>query len=511
MDDSAKAAPGGDETLLLPGSPHAPTKAVDAAAEEPHGDEAETRKPRGRQRRASVQHWASARQSVSSSPNVVRDDSMEGRSRSRSRSLSADAAGSRIRPPPDAKITGPNQVAWECFKRIDADKSGLLDRDEVATLVKEMKIPGVSAAKLKKQLIEMDVKDPDGQISFREFSIWWNRHREVVRRRSRRDIKELFDLVDADGSGLLDKEELAQFVRKAQKFRSLKEVINNGEKPFDLDADWKLMQRGAPSGMEGVSFPMFEAWWKDRAGISHQDSVVLPEFISQRLTAGNGQVVHFHTGESRGDVEVDVDDSNWVPRTIWVGAIPRDHANKDTLVQAFAHIGPIQSVNVRVGWEKEDAGGKNAKDAGKSWALISFRNNEDACKASKLGLKKGEDHYHAPRLIDDGYSVPYIVEMVKPDMMQSSQAQFIRTAQEIDVGNRGKALWMFLGSRLRSLINIQKVWGEVQSMCESTVIQSCTLQPGLCGNTERGGDCDCALRQMRAGMRRFMMPCPFHL
>jgi hypothetical protein len=35
------------------------------------------------------------------------------------------------------------------------------------------------------------------------------------------------------------------------------------------------------------------------------------------------------------------------------------------------------------------------------------------------------------------------------------------------VFRRGKALWMFLGSRLRSLINIQKVWGEVQTLYES--------------------------------------------
>jgi hypothetical protein len=248
-------------------------------------------------------------------------------------------------------------------------------------------------------------------------------------------------------------------------------VISNGDKPFDLDNDWKLMQRGAPSGMQGVSFPMFEAWWKDRAGISHQDNVVLPEFISQRLTEGNAQILHFHTGESRGDVEVDIDDSDWVPRTIWVGAIPRDHANKETLVQAFSDVGPIQSVNVRV----EDSTGNNAKDAGndKSWALVSFRNDEDAYKALKLGWKKRDDHRRrVPPSIDDGYGVPYIVEMVKPDMLQSPQAQYIRTAQEIDVGNRGKALWMFLGSRLRSLINIQKVWGEVQTMCESSAVHT---------------------------------------
>ena len=285
------------------------------------------RKPRAR--RASVQQWAQTRQqSGASTQHDLTDDPVADAARARARSESRNSAvGRGIRPPPDAKITGPNQAAWECFKRIDTDASGLLDEAEVSALVKEMRIPGASSAKLIKQLREMDTQDPDGQISFREFSIWWNRHREVERRRARRDVKELFDLVDDDGSGLLDKEELADFVKKAQKFKSLKDVIE-GDRPFELEKDWKLMRRGAPGGLQGVSFLMFESWWKDRAGISDQDIVVLPEFISQRLTEGNGQLLHFHTGESLGDAEVDIDDSNWAPRTIWVGSVPRGHANK---------------------------------------------------------------------------------------------------------------------------------------------------------------------------------------
>jgi hypothetical protein len=81
--------------------------------------------------------------------------------------------------------------------------------------------------------------------------------------------------------------------------------------------------------------------------------------------------------------------------------------------------------------------------------------------------------------------------MVVPDLMESPQAQFIRTAQEIDVGNRGKALWMFLGSRLRSLINIQKVWGEVQTLYESrdaSIYESVPLRNNL------SFACDCSDR-----------------
>ena len=203
---------------------------------------------------------------------------------------------------------------------------------------------------------------------------------------------------------------------------------------------------------------------------------MLPEFISQRLTEGNGQLLHFHTGKSLGDAEVDVDDSNWAPRTIWVGAIPKAHANKATLVRVFADIGPIQSVNVRVKDSVEagknerkkaaeaaaaaaaaavmggDGGGAQGSailraseaqaedaDVHKSWALISFRSEEHARQAARLGWKKGEDRSRkrARRAsVGLGNSIPYVVELVIPEAMQSPQAQYIRTAQEIDVGNR---------------------------------------------------------------------------
>jgi hypothetical protein len=63
-----------------------------------------------------------------------------------------------------------------------------------------------------------------------------------------------------------------------------------------------------------------------------------------------------------------------------------------TIVQAFADIGPIQSVNVRVKDVAKDSKGKVTEEENdKSWALVSFRNNADAYQASKMGWNKGED------------------------------------------------------------------------------------------------------------------------
>eukprot|EP01051_Picozoa_sp_SAG22_P014920 SAG22_NODE_1877_length_3383_cov_2.067905_3_plen_175_part_00 len=55
-----------------------------------------------------------------------------------------------------------------------------------------------------------------GQTTFRTFALWWNRTKEIERRRARRDVKELFQSVDKDGSGLLDKAEVAQFLSKGE-------------------------------------------------------------------------------------------------------------------------------------------------------------------------------------------------------------------------------------------------------------------------------------------------------
>ena len=374
-----------------------------------------------RRRRASVQAWASVR---SASTRDRARDQVAGAGLSRRDKLDGR------RPPPNCAITGPNQAAWEAFKRIDSDKSGLLDKAEVLSLVREMGESGTIKQRQLRQ--ELGALESEGdQISFRVFARWWNRHKEVERRRARRDVKELFDEMDADSSGKLDKQELAQFVHKASHRLKV-------DPPFDLDSDYALMRKGA-GGVQGVSFVMFESWWKDRCGIADMDMSVLPEFIAERLKENHGNILHFHTGQERDDEEL-LDDT-WAPRTVWIGGLPRDEAKQSVISQRLAEVGPIVSVNVRV---KE---GEN-----KSWCLVTFELEEAVPKALEWA-KTG--------------AVSWKIATVEPEKMQSLSAQFVQVAQEIDSGNRGKALWIFLASRLRSLINIQKVWGDVHAMYES--------------------------------------------
>lgn len=144
--------------------------------------------------------------------------------------------------------------------------AGVLDDAELQVLLKKIGLSGLSARRALKEL-RQHAKDaaqeyggkgggspragggspraggtfPGGLegTTFRVFSFWWNKHKEVERRRVRRDVKDLFESVDEDDSGLLEKPEVLQFFRKAKKH------ITIDDPPFDLDADWALMRQGA--------------------------------------------------------------------------------------------------------------------------------------------------------------------------------------------------------------------------------------------------------------------------
>eukprot|EP01048_Picozoa_sp_COSAG05_P028779 COSAG05_NODE_9116_length_646_cov_1.197441_3_plen_111_part_01 len=109
----------------------------------------------------------------------------------------------------------------------------------------------------------------------------------------RRLVKDLFQSADKDNSGVLDKDEFAELVERTNKDSSLPMVTPEADAErsvdpteptahtFNLDAAWENIRK-VPfrEGKEmGVSFPGFEAWWKDRVGIDDPDIPVLPEFM----------------------------------------------------------------------------------------------------------------------------------------------------------------------------------------------------------------------------------------
>jgi CRP-like cAMP-binding protein len=227
---------------------------------------------------------------------------------------------------------------------------------------------------------------------------------------------------------------------------------------------------------------MFENWWKMKAGIADDGVVLLPEFVSGRLRESASNLTSF-TGAARTDAWLPEEDGHmWAPRTVWVGEIAKIHATPAAVESFFAALGPIVSVNVRM---------KDSKDRlarNQSWALVTFHDEADAYRASKLGRKKDQpiqstkSRLHRKRGgIGDANSVPFVVEMVQIDQLQRTRSgQSMRITQEIDVGNRGKALWIFVGSQLRSLMNMRKVWGDVTTLYQSrdaSIYQAMPLPP----------------------------------
>ena len=198
---------------------------------------------------------------------------------------------------------------------LDADSSGYLDRDEVSALgTKCGKI--FSASELDAAMRWMD-KDNSGRVSFNAFQSWWTSWRsgmqadrkatahlhvssqldvENARRRSERSATEdlmaahervvgdktmrsTFNSIDTDGSGSLDAEELAVFVRKLKptRFMGPRQVA---EAMAEMDSD----------GSGRVSFDEFEEWWRQGGSLTTAEALAsrtdsISDSLSETLAA----------------------------------------------------------------------------------------------------------------------------------------------------------------------------------------------------------------------------------
>lgn len=175
-----------------------------------------------------------------------------------------------------------NMTAKKLFTQLDADGSGYLDVDEVENLARML---GVQAneGEVRTAFEEMD-DDGNGEISFEEFSSWWQNVRENDRRKVRRKVRNAFHKLDRHGNGTINKQEFAMLM--SMKMRKLMNLL--GE-PFDLEKDWALVHRsfvergGELTDSLLVSFSLFEKWWKFRNGIEDFDLPVIPETMALRI------------------------------------------------------------------------------------------------------------------------------------------------------------------------------------------------------------------------------------
>lgn len=204
--------------------------------------------------------------------------------------------------PANVDITIPGiSKAWEWFQRVDADESGRLDQDEVKELSRQLGFEW-SKSELARNYEAMTTvngyytrgatidsrshKEPSNGkgASFHDFAAWWARHAALERRIMRRTVKDFFEKLDPERSGVLGFESFKRLVARIENQEDLPDLSDS--EPVDVEMEWNTIQKVQFShhhkthpGMVGITFDAFESWWMDRVGIRESDLPVLPEYL----------------------------------------------------------------------------------------------------------------------------------------------------------------------------------------------------------------------------------------
>ena len=140
-----------------------------------------------------------------------------------------------------AKIAGDaNQV----FKEIDENGDGSVDKDELRKLFERLDC-NLSESQLDEVFNELDTNG-DGVISFDEFNSWYTRSAELIRSQ----VRQIFDQLDKDNSGTLDKLEVKALLVE------LDPTVTDEDVEAAIDAMYKEGSR------EEITFDEFEAWYE---------------------------------------------------------------------------------------------------------------------------------------------------------------------------------------------------------------------------------------------------------
>lgn len=120
------------------------------------------------------------------------------------------------------------------------------------------------------------------EISFGSFVQLYNLRMGAQRRQLRVDVKALFEKLDANHSGTLNKQQLAILVRRCKKQLGLLPP------EFELERDWGYLTSDSPptdldNPSLGVSWKEFERWWKNRCGLTEADTPIIPEYFTRQL------------------------------------------------------------------------------------------------------------------------------------------------------------------------------------------------------------------------------------
>jgi Ca2+-binding EF-hand superfamily protein len=171
----------------------------------------------------------------------------------------------------------------QVFKEMDTEATGWLSKAEFAHMVYKMDGKAMKTKALTEvfnRLSKTNSETGEHYIDFETFESWFLERLGSDVRSARVLARQLFVNSDEDRSGSLSKAEVARIEAKLRsQFPQIKL-----DPPFDLDTDFRAMQKG--SGGAGrsstdrtaeVSWEQFEAWWRDRSGDDEATVPVLPE------------------------------------------------------------------------------------------------------------------------------------------------------------------------------------------------------------------------------------------
>ena len=186
----------------------------------------------------------------------------------------------------------------EVFARVDVDGGGTIDKNELEEVFDDLgssltsifgtsKLDAVFAAMLpdaegeisyenfKHWWLQSRAENEPAEISFAAFEIWYWRRISAEQAQQETRIVELFKRIDADGSGVLDKQEVAALA--AELGTKLKGAFKSSA---DLEEAFAEMD---PDGDEAVTLDAFRSWWHQKKDPPVVEFKVFEEWFWRRL------------------------------------------------------------------------------------------------------------------------------------------------------------------------------------------------------------------------------------
>eukprot|EP00941_MAST-03F_sp_MAST-3F-sp1_P002157 g2157.t1 len=164
------------------------------------------------------------------------------------------------------------------FYELDIDHSGYLDKSEVKLLAEKLgdKLAGfLSHKKLDKAFAEMD-PNGDGKVTLQEFINWYHRQHPIEPHHVYDKVRRLFDEIDTDKSGYLEKSEVRKLLSEAgdRLTRRFSFKVSYGREGKSFDKAFGEMDH---DGDGKINFAEFLTWH------CHQIHMPVPELTEEDL------------------------------------------------------------------------------------------------------------------------------------------------------------------------------------------------------------------------------------